>query len=168
MTDDPKRVRKTRGVPIPLGSWWHLEIATAFGERSHAAIAGMVTIAANNPKESWDGNEIGKLRHGKTQPTLPLINAISKAFPVTNPVFIAQSKDEAIDLRAEQLRHVQLRARASQQRPIEGAEVTARVTAVIEEALGPDGIEKLQASTKAAQKRRESRALRTHRDRQKK
>lgn len=168
MTESRKRVRKPRGVPIPLGSWWFLEATTAFGDRSHELVAEMVNRAANNPNERWEGNELGKLRRGETQPTLPLIRAISRAFSVTNPVFVAQSRDEAVDMLGVQIDHQQRRARAAEQGAIEAPDITARMAAHLEQQLGPEEIAALNTRTKSNKTKRVRRVLRGEGDRAKK
>lgn len=140
---------------------------SAFGDRNDALIADMVTRAAANPEEWWDRSEIGKLKRNETQPTLPLIRAISAAFPVTNPVFVACSRDEAIDLADVQRRHEQTRARIGEQRTIERKDVTAQMTAMIEGKLGPIELEELKSRAQANNTKRARRVLRGRRDRSK-
>lgn len=107
--DQEKATRKTRGVPISLGLWWWSEIERAFGSRKNVVLAEMIS-AASDPPTTWTGDEISKLRRHVTDPTLPLIQAISRAFGLISPVFIAGSLEEAQDLNAVKLAHERRRA----------------------------------------------------------
>jgi hypothetical protein len=171
MTADAKSSRKPRGVPIPLGIWWHDQVRTAFGELNHEAIARMVNaaaMAAGHANESWTGNEIGKLRRGAAQPTLPLIRAICAVFPVTNPVFIAESAEEANEMRGVQVDHQARRARTAQQAKIEQSETTKMMATLLESQLSAEDIEATNKAAEAAKRRRRQAALRAQRDRTKK
>lgn len=109
MTEE--KPRKPKGVPIPLGNWWHTLILEAFKGLSDVVVAERITNAAD-PGWHWDRKEIERLRKGKAQPTLELLRAISKAFSVVNPVYVASSKEEAYAMLAVKNEHERKRAEA--------------------------------------------------------
>lgn len=169
MSEDKKGPRKTRGSPIELGVWWHDEMLQAFGNRSDAVVAEMLTQAAAKPGELWwSRDEIGKLRRKEAPPTLQLVKAISTAFGVTNPVLVARSRPEAMLMYGVQREQDLLRSKTITQTEIERADVNASMAKLLETSLGEEGIAETNAAAERAQNAQKRRKLRDERDGQKK
>lgn len=118
MTDG--RTKRPRGQAIPLPSWWLLEFqqkATGFGDEQLLRIAN--AIDTTRP-QLWERTTVGKFRRG-VSPTLELVRIFSKAFDIPEPVIIATTKAEALELLGvvkahERIRIMQAHAKKPEER----------------------------------------------------
>lgn len=110
-TRKPRPVR-VQGKPIPLPGWWILAFQKQAQGFSDEQIANMANAAEPNRIVDWDRSTIGRFRRGKST-TLELTLAMCKVFDkLVAPVFVAGSREEALELLHVQQKHERVRREA--------------------------------------------------------
>lgn len=101
---------------LEIGLWFTEKMLAAFGTKGHTDIAERISNAAK-PGFVYDRKEIEHLRDGsnKTPLTPELINAICKAFTITNPLYVASTEEEALEFQAARHKYEQKQRDALQE-----------------------------------------------------
>lgn len=167
MSDGKPAKKKPRGRPIPLPSWFLLELQEATKDLdkpgkslSDQRVTDKVNaIGADERGEPWDRNTIRQFRRG-VHPTLELAEAMCRVFGLQMPVFVARTREEANALAAiQRLRAPVPEAPASRPPtppPIEPAAVLPASTGATREApMSMNEVDALNALVKEREAKRQ-------------
>lgn len=157
MQESPKPKKKVRGTPIPVPSWWFMELfEKTWGKTDQAVTDEVNKHAAVLRGDAWDRSTIAKFRKGQF-PTRELVEAFCVTFGIPLPFFFARSKAEALELLNVQVNFGRA-PRPIAPSPGPSAEAKEKMAATLRENLGDQGIEELSENVAEATDEREARA----------